>query len=182
MAKTVDLKCGDRKFSTSQNFTGAEVRFVTDSIIIRMRRSYRWPLAREKTCTVSSSSFAAATAAASPPAAASATDFFVGFFFFPVTSDDTFDQSDAPPSLSLPLPLPPSLTVSRSSSSSFPSCFRTTSFVIRAEPTKSWRSTSWNVAAAVPSARGRVASSNRSVARPSARRMRHRPGAAWSWK
>ena len=69
MAKTVDLKCGDRKFSTSQNFTGAEVRFVTDSIIIRMRRSYRWPLAREKTCTVSSSSFAAATAAASPPAA-----------------------------------------------------------------------------------------------------------------
>ena len=39
-----------------RTFTGTDVRFETESIMMRKRRSYRWPVAREKTWILLSSS------------------------------------------------------------------------------------------------------------------------------
>lgn len=60
------LNAGDRKFSTSQNLTGRDVRRDTESIMIFMKRSYKCPDASEKTWTV-----LLASPAAAPPSAPS---------------------------------------------------------------------------------------------------------------
>mmetsp|Transcript_74366 Transcript_74366/g.179664 ORF Transcript_74366/g.179664 Transcript_74366/m.179664 type:complete len:206 (+) Transcript_74366:794-1411(+) len=49
------MKAGERKFLSSQNLTLRSVRCSTETIMILRKRSYRWPDASEKTCTVSSS-------------------------------------------------------------------------------------------------------------------------------
>ena len=43
------LNCGDKKLATNQNFTGFCVARLTLSIIMFRKRSYRCPLAIEKT-------------------------------------------------------------------------------------------------------------------------------------
>lgn len=42
------MNCGDRLFFKNQNFTGDLVCFSNDNIIMRSRRSYKWPDATEK--------------------------------------------------------------------------------------------------------------------------------------
>lgn len=49
------MNCGDKKFFKNQNFTGLCVCFIKDNIMIRRRRSYKWPEATEKMLMVSGS-------------------------------------------------------------------------------------------------------------------------------
>ena len=55
IAGSRDLKSALRKFSRSQNFTGESVRLDTESIMMRRKRSYRWPVASENTWMTSPS-------------------------------------------------------------------------------------------------------------------------------
>lgn len=47
------INWGDKKFFKNQNFTGLCVCFINDNIIMRSKRSYKWPDATEKMFIVS---------------------------------------------------------------------------------------------------------------------------------
>jgi hypothetical protein len=101
------LNCGDSVFSSSQNLSRAlGVRLTAANIMIFRKRSYRWPLASEKTWIVSRSSAGAAVALS----AAVATAVALGPSALPPNSlRDSDDRMPLPPA-GFPLALPPPLS------------------------------------------------------------------------